>query len=156
VVVSFVPLVPEAEAELQARAETANWPPADEPPGGEIGGRVVAPGSAGLRELLPAVTGLIERERMEVNLPSAAVSHDEPRRQSRCAARVVFEAVLLQSVAGTVERRAVESEVEVGVRSSFLAEESVDSPTAVHDDVDSRRVQPAQQASTSCAVMSCG
>lgn len=130
--VALAPLVAESEAKLKFGAETAYGPPSDRTGRSQVFGGVPPPRHPGYRQLLPAVAGCVEGERVEVNLPSSGVSHHETSRKAWLSPLVVVEALFFQRPTRNVELTVVEREVEVAVLARLSAGERVHSPTTVY------------------------
>jgi len=81
VLVALRPFVRKAEANLQLATEAAHASAADRADCLQVCGRVAAPRSPVLGQLLPPVALDVEHERMEVDLPAAPVAHDEASRE---------------------------------------------------------------------------
>jgi hypothetical protein len=68
---------------------------------------------------------------MKVDLTTGCIAHHEPCRQARRRCRVRDEAELPQGPHGPLQIVSVEGKIQILVCSGLLAEESIDSPTAV-------------------------
>jgi hypothetical protein len=142
--VALAPLVAEPEPKLKLWTETANGPPSDRTCCSQVLRGIATPGHLAGRQLLPAVARGIEGERVEIDLPSAFVSHDEASREAWLTTAVVVEPAFVQGPPRRLEVLGVEGEVEVGVLTRFLTDERVDAPAAVHPCLDTDGLEPVQ------------
>lgn len=125
-------LVALVEPDLQVRGEATDPAPADRPPSRQTLGRVASPLATVVGQLLPPVSGVVELQRVEVDLPAVAVADDEARRNARLDAAIVAEPELAEDPARRGQVVRVDGQVEVGVGPRRLPDERVDAPPTVH------------------------
>jgi hypothetical protein len=151
--VALRPFMPEAQTNPKRGGEAAHASAADRAAGLQPRGGIVAPLSAVLGKLLPAVALCIEDERMDVDLPAARVAHDETGREAGIGSEVMAESEALRSRLRRLKLGAIHGDIEIRVRPRLLADERVDAqPPSTQTDTPARSRASMTSTTSSCVM----